>query len=195
MKTMNHSIVRCICAIIVGVLLVAWPEAAIVYLVIAIGALFFLPGIYAVLSYLLKGKQLGMPFPLVSIGSGLFGLWLMVSPAFFVGILMYVLGAVLVFAGISQIAGLLGARSQAPVTYGYYVMPVLILLAGLVVLVNPFAAATIPVIILGISSTVYGITELIHIYKFRRKEEKLVKHEIVIEDVTPIEEIPTEVKE
>mgnify|MGYP003554123840 CR=1 FL=1 len=90
MKTMNHSIVRCICAIIVGVLLVAWPEAAIVYLVIAIGALFFLPGIYAVLSYLLKGKQLGMPFPLVSIGSGLFGLWLMISPAFFVNILMYV---------------------------------------------------------------------------------------------------------
>ena len=67
--------------------------------------------------------------------------------------------------------------------------------SGLVVLVNPFAAATIPFIILGISSTVYGITELIHIYKFRRKEEKLVKHEIVIEDVTPIEEIPTEVKE
>ena len=29
--------------------------------------------------------------------------WLMIMPAFFVGILMYVLGAVLVLAGISQI--------------------------------------------------------------------------------------------
>ena len=34
-----------------------------------------------------------------------------------------------------------------------------------------------------------------NIYKFRRKEEKLMKHEIVIEDVTPIEEIPNEIKE
>ena len=32
----------------------------------------------------------------------LFGLWLMVSPAVFVGILLYVLGVVLVFAGMSD---------------------------------------------------------------------------------------------
>jgi uncharacterized membrane protein HdeD (DUF308 family) len=112
----------------------------------------------------------------------------MISPAFFVGILMYVLGAVLVFAGISQIAHLLSARGYATVPFGYYVMPVLILLAGLVVLVNPFAAVAVPFIILGVSSTVYGITELINLYKFRKKEEKVMPTEVVIEDVTPIEE-------
>jgi uncharacterized membrane protein HdeD (DUF308 family) len=67
-------------------------------------------------------------------------------------------------------------------------MPVLILLAGLVVLVNPFAAVAVPFIILGVSSTVYGITELINLYKFRKKEEKVMPTEVVIEDVTPIEE-------
>jgi len=96
---------------------------------------------------------------------------------------------VLVFAGISQIAGLLSARSHAVVPFGYYVMPVLILLAGLVVLANPFAVAAVPFIILGVSSTVYGITELINIYKFRKKEEKVMPSETVIEDVIPIEEI------
>lgn len=195
MKMMNYSIMRCVSAIAIGILLMVWPEAAIIYLVIAIGAMFFLPSLFTIVGYFTKGHQLGMYFPIISLGSLLFGLWLMVSPAFFVGILMYVLGAVLVFAGISQIAGLLGARSHTPVPFGYYVMPVLILLAGLVVLVNPFAAVAIPFIILGISSTAYGITELFNIYKFRRKEEKQLKHEIVIEDVTPIEEIPSEVKE
>lgn len=192
MKMMNYSIMRCVSAIAMGILLMVWPETAIIYLVIAIGAMFFLPSLFTIIGYFMKGRQLGMYFPIVSLGSLLFGLWLMISPAFFVGILMYVLGAVLVFAGISQIAGLLGARSHVSVPFGYYVMPVLILLAGLVVLVNPFAAASIPFIILGISSTVYGLSELINIYKFRRKEEKPVKHEIVIEDVTPIEEIPNE---
>ena len=101
---------------------------------------------------------------------------------------MYVLGVVLVFAAISQIARLLNVRSFAMVPFGYYVVPVLILLAGLVVLANPFAAATIPFIILGVSSTAYGITELINLYKFRKKEEKGMHNDVVIEDVTPIEE-------
>ncbi len=195
MRMMNYSIMRCVSAIAIGILLMVWPETAIIYLVIAIGAMFFLPSLFTIIGYFMKGRQLGMYFPIVSLGSLLFGLWLMVSPAFFVGILMYVLGAVLVFAGVSQIAGLLGACSHATVPFGYYVMPVLILFAGLVVLVNPFAAATVPFIILGISSTAYGISELINVYKFRRKEEKQMPNEIVIEDVTPIEEIPTEVKE
>jgi len=192
MKRMNFSMMRCVSAIVMGVLLMVWPETAIIYLVIAIGTMFFLPSLFTMIGYFMKGRQLGMYFPIVGLGSLLFGLWLMISPAFFVGILMYVLGVLLVFAGISQIGGLLGDRSHATVPFGYYVMPVFILLAGLVVLVNPFAVASIPFIILGISSTAYGLSELINIYKFRRKEEKTVKNEIVIEDVTPIEEIPNE---
>ena len=188
MKMMNYGMMRCVSAIAIGILLMVWPEAAILYLVIAIGAMFFLPSLFSLVGYFMKGRQLGMYFPIVSLGSLLFGLWLMISPAFFVGILMYVLGVVLVFAGISQIARLLNVRSFAVVPFGYYVVPVLILLAGLVVLANPFAAATIPFIILGVSSAVYGITELISLYKFRKKEEKVAPTEVMIEDVTPIEE-------
>ena len=189
MKMMNYGMMRCISAVAIGVLLMVWPEAAIIYLVIAIGAMFFLPSLFSLVGYFMKGRQLGMYFPIISLGSLLFGLWLMVSPAFFVGILMYVLGVVLVFAGISQIANLLNARSHTVVPLGYYIMPVLILLAGIVVLANPFAAASVPFIILGVSSAIYGITELINIYKFRKKEEKVPMNEVMIEDVTPIEEI------
>ena len=133
-------------------------------------------------------------FPIVSVGSLLFGLWLMISPAFFVGILMYVLGAVLGFAGISQVLQLVSARGWTQVSFGYYVMPVLILIAGLVVLLNPFAAATVPFIILGVSSIVYGITDIIIGIRFRRKEDKTTVNEVIIEDVTPVEELPGEVK-
>ena len=194
MKTMNYSVIKGICAVIMGVLLVTWPEAAILYLVIALGVMFFIPGAVAVLNYLLKGRQMGAMFPIVSIGSLLFGLWLMISPAFFVGILMYVLGAVLVFAGISQIMQLLNARGWTQVAYGYYVMPALILIAGLVVLLNPFAAATVPFIILGVSSIVYGITDIINGIRFRKKEDKTTVNGVIIEDVTPVEELPNEMK-
>ena len=191
MKALNYSVVRGICAVLMGVLLVSWPEAAIVYLVIAIGAMFFVPSLFSLVGYFMKGRQEGSMFPIISLGSLLFGLWLMISPAFFVGILMYVLGAVLVFAGISQIMQLVNARGWTQVAVGYYIMPVLILLAGLVVLLNPFAAAAIPFIILGVSSIIYGITDIINLLRFHKKEEK---KEVVIEDVTPVEELPTELK-
>ena len=130
MKMMNFSMMRCVTAIAIGILLMVWPEAAILYLVIAIGAMFFLPSLFSLVGYFMKGRQAGMYFPIVSLGSLLFGLWLMVSPGFFVGILMYVLGAVLVFAGISQIANLMSARSFAVVPFGYFVLPILVLLAS-----------------------------------------------------------------
>ena len=191
MKMMNYSMARCVSAIAIGLLLMMWPEAAILYLVIAIGAMFFLPSLISLISFFKKKDEQKGYFPIVSLGSLLFGLGLMISPAFFVGILMYLLGAVLVFAGISQIVGLLDARSYANVSTGFMVMPVLILLSGLLVLVNPFAAASVPFIILGVSSTVYGVTELINFYKFRRKAPKT---EEAIEDIVPIEEIPNEVE-
>ena len=186
MKMMNYSMMRCISAIAIGVLLMVWPEAVILYLVIAIGVVFFLPSLFSLVGYFKKGRHVGGYFPIVSLGSLLFGLWLMISPAFFVGILLYVLGALLIFAGISQIVYLLGVRGRVMVPFGFFIVPVLILLAGLIVMVNPFAVAAIPFIILGVSSTLYGITELINLYKFRKKEEKIT--EVMIEDVTPIEE-------
>ena len=136
--------------------------------------------------YLTRGKQNGMSFPIAGLGSLLFGLWLMIMPAFFVGILMYVLGAVLVLAGISQIVNLSAARSWTVVPGGFFVVPVLVLIAGVVVLFNPFTAATVPFIILGVSSIVYGLSDLVNIIRFRQKKDIQTP---IIEDVTPIEEI------
>ena len=183
---MNYSIIRCICALVIGVLLVAWPEAAILYLVnynrcvvSSTGTLFFIR--------VFDSWQAGCSrFPIAGLGSLLFGLWLMIMPAFFVGILMYVLGAVLVLAGISQIVNLSAARSWTVVPGGFFVIPVLVLIAGIVVLFNPFTAAAVPFIILGVSSIVYGLSDLINIIRFRQKKEPGMPE---IEDITPIEEI------
>ena len=66
MKTMNYSVIRSICSIIIGLLLVVWPETAIWYLVITIGALFLVPGLVSILTYVMNGQKVKMPFPIVS---------------------------------------------------------------------------------------------------------------------------------
>ena len=47
-------------------------------------------------------------------------------------------------------------------------------------------AATVPFIILGVSSIVYGLSDLVNIIRFRQKKDIQTP---IIEDVTPIEEI------
>lgn len=186
MRTMNYSIVRSICALVIGILLVAWPEAAILYLVITVGALFMIPGVFSVFTYLTRKQTGRFTFPVIGLGSLLFGLWLMIMPAFFIHIFMYVLGAALVLAGISQITDLTAARNWTRVPIGFFVVPSLILVAGIVVLFNPFTAATVPFIVLGVSSIVYALTDLIHIHRFQRQKPV---DKTNVEDITILEEI------
>ncbi|MGL5937991.1 MAG: HdeD family acid-resistance protein [Phocaeicola sp.] len=169
MKGLNYPMVRCLCSIMLGVILVGWPDVAVIYLVLFAGALFVIPGIFALFGYFTKGKEEGMEFPLVGIGSTLFGGWLLLMPDFFVSMLMTILGVVLALAGISQIVQLVSASKRVAVPIFFYIIPALIAVAGILVLVNPFEAATLPFLILGISAIVYGLSDLVNSYRFSKK--------------------------
>ena len=51
MKSLSYAALGSVCALVIGILLVIWPEAAIIYLVITVGVLFLLPGLMGLLSY------------------------------------------------------------------------------------------------------------------------------------------------
>ena len=114
MRLFGYSVMCSLCALIMGVLLVMWPEAAMIYLVITVGVLFLLPGLYGIFAYFASRSRVedgsGRAFPIVALGSALLGIWLIVMPAFFVGILMYVLGALLVLGGIGQLMNFISVR-------------------------------------------------------------------------------------
>ena len=105
----------------------------------------------------------------------------MVMPAFFVGILMYLLGALLVLGGLNQLIRLIAVRNQVHVPVILYVIPVLVLGSGLLILFNPFEAANVPFIILGVSAIIYGITDLIRLLRYRRERNKGVTDVEIIE--------------
>ena len=188
MKSLNYALVSSLCALVIGILLVVRPDIAVNYLIIAIGALFLIPGLVGMLSYFSVWKTKTKSFdknqwyiPLVALGSIFLGVWLILSPSFFVEILMYVLGVLLVLGGIGQLASLIAARAFVPVPLGIYVVPVLVLAAGVTVLFNPFATAELPFIVLGISSIVYALMDMVRLLRFHKKDKN-------VQDVTPIEE-------
>ena len=173
MKRFNSTILRGIFAVLLGIVLILWPEAAIIYIIMVIGVGFLLPGVFSIVSYLMRNKEdetVSPMFPLDGLGSLLLGAWLLAMPEFFVDILMYILGAILLIAGLQQIITLVAARKWKRVTVGYYVLPSLIFLVGLLILIYPMRVIANTLVIFGVSILFYGANELINWYKFRKRD-------------------------
>lgn len=172
MKTMNYSLVRILFALVIGLLLVIWPDAATAYIVITIGVAFLVPGIISLFGYLGRNGGTALRFPIEGVGSLLLGLWLIVMPDFFADVLMFLLGFILIMGGIQQIASLSMARRWMPVPGTFYLLPLLILLGGVIVLFNPTGVRNTTFFIIGIVALVYSLSELISWFKFMRRRPK-----------------------
>ena len=171
MKGLSNSLLRAVCAFVIGLVLVLFPDQAAQYLVITVGCVFLVPSLVSIVGYW-ANRAAGVRFPLLGIGSLLFGLWLIIMPGFFADLLTYVLGFILTMGGVQQIASLVSARQWMRVPGGFYVVPVLILLAGLFALFYPLEARSTVFIILGVSSLVYALSELVNWLGFSRRRPK-----------------------
>ena len=214
MKIFQSSIFRAVCAIVVGVLLLKYPQDGVTWLTMAIGALFLLSGVIALIAYWHAKRHAGEytitdqegrvvsggqpTFPIVGAGSVILGLVLVITPNAFINGLMYILAAILILGGITQLMSLVAARRLGSVPFGYWVCPSLILLTGLFVMVKPMETAQLPLMILGWCSLLYGVIELVNALKIHslrkaadRQREEWERQQSAEEDVA--EEISSEI--
>lgn len=196
MKLFQSSVFRALIAIVVGALLVKYPDSTVLWLTVAIGVLFLISGVIALIAYMNARKHAseytitdqqgnvisgGQPtFPIVGAGSIILGLVLALTPGVFVNGLMYMLGAIMVLGGLNQLMSLLSARRLGTVPFGFWIAPSLILLTGLFVIFKPMESASLPLLILGWCSLLYGVTELINVLKIHaiRKEAEARQEEL-----------------
>ena len=114
MKGLSYSFLRAVCALVIGLVLVMFPNQAGDYFVITIGVIFLVPSLISIIGYYAQNAEVRRRFPIEGIGSLLFGLWLVIMPGFFADLLTFVLGFILVMGGVQQIASLSAARSRVP---------------------------------------------------------------------------------
>ena len=192
MRILGYSLMRAVCALVIGMILVMFPDQASNYFVITIGVIFLVPSLISIIAYLTNGKKKQQRFPIEGIGSLLFGLWLIIMPHFFSNLLTIILGFILLMGGIQQLASVSTLRALVKVSYRYYVVPTLILIAGLVALFNPTGVQRTAFIIIGISCMVYAFSEFVNWFIFTRLQQKSTMAEqrkvnINIEDAEIIE--------
>lgn len=92
MRRMNYSLLRAVSALVVGLVLVFFPDKAADYLVITVGVLFLIPSLISIIGYFAQGADMRGHFPVEGVGSMLLALWLIIVPGFFTDLLTYILG-------------------------------------------------------------------------------------------------------
>lgn len=203
MKRINYALLRALGALALGLLLVIFPTQITDYLVISIGVVFMLPSLISIVGYFMRnGKsEVSLRFPIEGFGSFLFGLWLVIMPSFFADMLIIILGFILALGGVQQIATLVVARHWSKVPVGFFVIPVLILVAGVLAIFNPSGVQHTAVMVIGVAAIVYAVNELFNWFRFgRRKSDRGVQPtnihtKTVTEDEITDAEIVEEIKD
>jgi uncharacterized membrane protein HdeD (DUF308 family) len=154
-----------------GAILIFWSAEAIVYLVVTTGILFIILGLIPLILHFARNRETHpeIAFPYTGLCFLIFGMTLAVAPQFFVNALMYILGIVLVVGGVQQIVTLTGARKWTNIPAAFYILPALIVIAGIFVFFNPFKAAENLFILTGAACLIYGIADFANWLKFRRQ--------------------------
>ena len=209
MKIFQSSVFRAVCAIVVGILILKYPQDGITWLTIAVGVLFLVSGVIATIAYLNARKHAGEyiitdqqgriisgsqpTFPIVGVGSIILGLTLALTPGVFINGLMYILGAIMILGGINQLMSLVSARRLGSVPLGFWVAPSLILVVGVFVILKPMESAEVPLLILGWCCLLYGVTEIINALKIRSIRKMADRQVNQIEETAVAEEISSHV--
>ncbi len=209
MRILQSSVFRAVCAIVIGVLLIKFPDNTVTGITVAIGVLFLISGLISCLTYIqarrhvsefkiydAEGRQLSSDtpsFPLVGVGSMILGLILALSPSTFISALMYIIGAILILGAINQFMNLIVARRFGHIGLWFWLLPTLILITGIYVIVKPMAPMAMAMLVLGWCTLVYGVSELINSLKFYSDKKKYERSQNN-DDIPMIEEVEDEAK-
>ena len=229
MRILQSSVFRALCAIVFGYLLVIYRNQMLHWTTIAFGDLFFLSGLVSVIAYYaekrraanmaerlsamseMRGKEMETPsedsirhslmpgFPIVGIGSMVLGVILAIMPTTFIHGMMYVIAGLLVLGALNMMFNLSMARKFASIGLGFWIMPLLLLVLGVLMIAKPDLFAAMPFRILGWALIVYGVIECINaikIHNCRKQYEKIqaaqqaaskaeIEDAVIVEDNLP----------
>lgn len=171
---LTDFIPRIIISIVIGLLLVLFPEFFQNFLMIILGSVIALIGVIQLIMFFVPKKddvavmeRRRVPFG--SIITMAIGLLLILKAALFTEILVFSLGFILLIAGIGQIAMYMSLKRNSNVPPQMYIFPVLIIIAGLVAIFNPFGAIRTLIVFFGATMLFYGIAELFTMAVIKKK--------------------------
>lgn len=174
MKTYNNNpLLWSIAAIIIGVVFIVWPGNILTWLVWIIGVVSVVSGLTQIIRYFINRSRIESRwkgFPFISLLAVIFGIVLLSQPDVWIRLSMIVLSIPMILLAVDQIISLINTKKiGSQVSWTYYIFPILLLVAGVVVLLSPFTSAVWLVIFVGVWMIAYGVVEMVNFFMLKSK--------------------------
>ena len=176
-KFLQNTLSRSLCVLAFGILLIVFAAEITEWIVMLCGLVFIIPGAVSLIGYFRRdpeGRQI-MLYPIIAVGSILFGLVQVIWPELFIAIIMYILSGCLILISLIQSYTLWNIHKQGVKIHpAYYLVTVLELATGLYIALtnNKTEIAELPVVLLGCGFIIYSLLELWTIYLVRQNNKK-----------------------
>jgi uncharacterized membrane protein HdeD (DUF308 family) len=168
----TSSVARGVLTLLLGVCLLVWPGFTSGLIVKLIAGFLLAIGVVTLVSAMMAASKTKSAIPvLVALNVAvylLFGLLVFLFPGFFLSLIAFLFGGVLLIAGLSQVIGLYQSSKYAPVGGGMYIVPVAITMCGIALFFSPRASTEVLTMIFGGAVALYGISELVAVWKLRK---------------------------
>lgn len=173
MKQNNSMYVTNAMVFIAGVLLIILHDRVNIMagIVVIVGIMFAVPSVIALLMTIIQrnkratemeGKHNSYLSVIPSIGGLCLGVFLILKPDIFIGILAYMFAAILVIAGLYHIIFLVILSKTIKMPGWFYILPTLIAISGLVILLSDVRTIeSIVVLITGIALICFTINSVL----------------------------------
>jgi uncharacterized membrane protein HdeD (DUF308 family) len=181
----NRIITRGIIAVVVGITLIVVPGLSLNLIIQILGGLLIIDGLINLVPAITKKDKQPNMFAILPRGTAnlIFGLILIFFPQFIVGIFVFLIGFLLILAGGSQLASQIGGRNVLGFSLLITIISIIALIAGIVMLINPFKSASTMLIIFGVVLALYGAGEIIWSFNVRKYRKNIPPEQPAIVDV------------
>lgn len=196
----TYSAVRGVLILALGLALLIWPDAMLNIIVKLIAAFLIAAGLVTLyFAQNKKEKEVQVPqdenksflssFASLNIAVYLcFGILIFIFPSFFVSILVFLFGAILLLLGIGQLINLFVSARHTKLSGYMYIVPAVITICGIILFFQPFTAKNVLTMFFGGCLAGYGAVELISSWMLRNvkfsKEGKFVEAEVISSELT-----------
>lgn len=171
MLSRNSNLFQAIIVGIVGILLICLHGRIdlLNWVSIAVGLMFVLPSLYVLCKSLGSKQSLPGGIAFVSVGGVILGLLMCIFPAEFAKFFVYVFAALLIIFGVFHIVDLASWNKTVKFSFFFYIIPILMVAAGIVILCTPLSGINkIVVLITGIALAASSFNSIMEYFGTRK---------------------------
>lgn len=169
MKNEKSTLITNLFVFIAGILLIILHNRVSIMesIVVILGLMFLIPSVISLIVVFLQRRaeyNRGYSYAgiIPAIGGIVFGLFLVVRPEIFVGILVYMFAAILILGGLYHILFLAIGSKTVKMPGWFYILPALMTIAGIVIMFTDLRTLeNIVVLITGIALVCFSVNSLL----------------------------------